>query len=162
MPIARVVVIEDEPAIRRGVVDALRASGYDPGRGSRWGAGCRRGTAARRRSDLTRPSFTQAGRARSANGRAQSAPDPPHHHTHSARNRRRSRPRAQDGRRRLCRQTVLRAGVTRPCGGPPAPICGPANGGTGCRGGAERLPAWARDGLRAQFPGILAERPRPQ
>src|SRR5690242_1290551 len=29
MPIARVVVIEDEPAIRRGVADALRASGYD-------------------------------------------------------------------------------------------------------------------------------------
>jgi two-component system, OmpR family, response regulator RpaB len=29
MPIARVVVIEDEPAIRRGVVDALRATGYD-------------------------------------------------------------------------------------------------------------------------------------
>src|SRR5438874_1443938 len=29
MPAARVVVIEDEPAIRRGVVDALRATGYD-------------------------------------------------------------------------------------------------------------------------------------
>jgi len=29
MPAARVVVIEDEPAIRRGVVDALRASGYE-------------------------------------------------------------------------------------------------------------------------------------
>src|SRR5205823_2659797 len=29
MPIARVVVIEDEPAIRRGVADALRATGYD-------------------------------------------------------------------------------------------------------------------------------------
>src|SRR5436190_16822957 len=29
MPGARVVVIEDEPAIRRGVVDALRATGYD-------------------------------------------------------------------------------------------------------------------------------------
>jgi DNA-binding response OmpR family regulator len=29
MPRSRVVVIEDEPAIRRGVVDALRLSGYD-------------------------------------------------------------------------------------------------------------------------------------
>src|SRR5918912_778919 len=29
MPLHRVVVIEDEPAIRRGVVDALRASGYE-------------------------------------------------------------------------------------------------------------------------------------
>jgi DNA-binding response OmpR family regulator len=29
MPSSRVVVIEDEPAIRRGVVDALRATGYD-------------------------------------------------------------------------------------------------------------------------------------
>src|SRR5437879_2943760 len=29
MPAARVVVIEDEPAIRRGVVDALRATGYE-------------------------------------------------------------------------------------------------------------------------------------
>jgi DNA-binding response OmpR family regulator len=29
MPIARVVVIEDEQPIRRGVVDALRATGYD-------------------------------------------------------------------------------------------------------------------------------------
>jgi DNA-binding response OmpR family regulator len=29
MPIARVVVIEDEQAIRRGVVDALRATGYE-------------------------------------------------------------------------------------------------------------------------------------
>jgi DNA-binding response OmpR family regulator len=29
MAIARIVVIEDEPAIRRGVVDALRASSYD-------------------------------------------------------------------------------------------------------------------------------------
>jgi DNA-binding response OmpR family regulator len=29
MSLARVVVIEDEPAIRRGVVDALRATGYD-------------------------------------------------------------------------------------------------------------------------------------
>jgi DNA-binding response OmpR family regulator len=29
MAIARVVVIEDEPAIRRGVVDALRVNGYD-------------------------------------------------------------------------------------------------------------------------------------
>jgi DNA-binding response OmpR family regulator len=29
MPIARVVVVEDEPAIRRGVADALRASGYE-------------------------------------------------------------------------------------------------------------------------------------
>jgi DNA-binding response OmpR family regulator len=28
MPIARIVVVEDEPAIRRGVADALRASGY--------------------------------------------------------------------------------------------------------------------------------------
>ena len=28
MPSHRIVVIEDEPAIRRGVVDALRASGY--------------------------------------------------------------------------------------------------------------------------------------
>ncbi len=28
MPIAQVVVVEDEPAIRRGVADALRASGY--------------------------------------------------------------------------------------------------------------------------------------
>ena len=25
----RIVVVEDEPAIRRGVTDALRASGYD-------------------------------------------------------------------------------------------------------------------------------------
>src|SRR5215471_8862803 len=29
MPHARVVVIEDEPAIRRGVIDALRATGYE-------------------------------------------------------------------------------------------------------------------------------------
>src|SRR5438128_2888098 len=29
MPPGRVVVVEDEPAIRRGVVDALRVSGYD-------------------------------------------------------------------------------------------------------------------------------------
>jgi DNA-binding response OmpR family regulator len=29
MPLARIVVIEDEAAIRRGVVDALRASGYE-------------------------------------------------------------------------------------------------------------------------------------
>jgi DNA-binding response OmpR family regulator len=29
MPQARIVVIEDEPAIRRGVTDALRASGYE-------------------------------------------------------------------------------------------------------------------------------------
>jgi DNA-binding response OmpR family regulator len=28
MPAARIVVVEDEPAIRRGVVDALRAAGY--------------------------------------------------------------------------------------------------------------------------------------
>src|SRR6266699_1095604 len=28
MPTARIVVVEDEPAIRRGVVDLLRASGY--------------------------------------------------------------------------------------------------------------------------------------
>jgi DNA-binding response OmpR family regulator len=29
MPKARIVVVEDDPAIRRGVVDVLRASGYD-------------------------------------------------------------------------------------------------------------------------------------
>ena len=29
MPTARIVVVEDEPAIRRGVVDLLRASGYE-------------------------------------------------------------------------------------------------------------------------------------
>jgi DNA-binding response OmpR family regulator len=29
MTLARIVVVEDEPAIRRGVADALRASGYD-------------------------------------------------------------------------------------------------------------------------------------
>src|SRR5947208_3741031 len=29
MPSARVVVVEDEPAIRRGIVDLLRASGYE-------------------------------------------------------------------------------------------------------------------------------------
>src|SRR6476469_1136567 len=29
MPNARIVVVEDEPAIRRGVADALRLSGYD-------------------------------------------------------------------------------------------------------------------------------------
>ena len=29
MPKARIVVVEDEPAIRRGVVDALRLTGYD-------------------------------------------------------------------------------------------------------------------------------------
>ena len=28
MPLATIVVVEDEPAIRRGVVDALRISGY--------------------------------------------------------------------------------------------------------------------------------------
>jgi DNA-binding response OmpR family regulator len=28
MPVARIVVVEDDPAIRRGVVDVLRASGY--------------------------------------------------------------------------------------------------------------------------------------
>src|SRR5205085_117492 len=31
MPTARIVVVEDEPAIRRGVVDLLRASGYEVG-----------------------------------------------------------------------------------------------------------------------------------
>jgi DNA-binding response OmpR family regulator len=31
MPATRIVVIEDEPAIRRGVVDALRASGFEAG-----------------------------------------------------------------------------------------------------------------------------------
>src|SRR5919108_429843 len=29
MALARIVVVEDEPAIRRGVVDALRLTGYD-------------------------------------------------------------------------------------------------------------------------------------
>src|SRR6516225_1533270 len=29
MPLARIVVVEDDPAIRRGVVDALRITGYD-------------------------------------------------------------------------------------------------------------------------------------
>ena len=29
MPEVRIVVIEDEPAIRRGVVDTLRLTGYD-------------------------------------------------------------------------------------------------------------------------------------
>ena len=30
MPLARVLVVEDDPAVRRGVVDALRLSGYAP------------------------------------------------------------------------------------------------------------------------------------
>ena len=29
MPKARIVVVEDEPAIRRGVADALRLTGYE-------------------------------------------------------------------------------------------------------------------------------------
>jgi DNA-binding response OmpR family regulator len=30
MPLARVLVVEDDPAVRRGIVDALRLSGYAP------------------------------------------------------------------------------------------------------------------------------------
>ena len=29
MPKGRIVVVEDEPAIRRGIVDALRITGYE-------------------------------------------------------------------------------------------------------------------------------------
>ena len=42
MPKARIVVVEDEPAIRRGVVDALRLTGYDVTEAADGAAGLRR------------------------------------------------------------------------------------------------------------------------
>ena len=41
MPKARIVVVEDEPAIRRGVVDALRLTGYDVSEAADGAAGLR-------------------------------------------------------------------------------------------------------------------------
>jgi DNA-binding response OmpR family regulator len=41
MPKARIVVVEDEPAIRRGVVDALRLTGYDVAEAADGSAGLR-------------------------------------------------------------------------------------------------------------------------
>jgi DNA-binding response OmpR family regulator len=41
MPKARIVVVEDEPAIRRGVVDALRLTGYDVAEAADGAAGFR-------------------------------------------------------------------------------------------------------------------------
>ncbi|MBX9579911.1 MAG: response regulator transcription factor [Gemmataceae bacterium] len=46
MPKARIVVVEDEPAIRRGVSDALRLSGYDVTEAADGSVGLREGAAA--------------------------------------------------------------------------------------------------------------------
>lgn len=46
MPKARIVVVEDEPAIRRGVSDALRLSGYDVTEAGDGAVGYREGAAA--------------------------------------------------------------------------------------------------------------------
>lgn len=46
MPKARIVVVEDEPAIRRGVSDALRLSGYDVTEAADGAVGLREGAAA--------------------------------------------------------------------------------------------------------------------
>lgn len=45
MPKARIVVVEDEPAIRRGVVDALRLTGYDVTEAADGSAGLREAAA---------------------------------------------------------------------------------------------------------------------
>jgi DNA-binding response OmpR family regulator len=45
MPKARIVVVEDEPAIRRGVVDALRLTGYDVTEAADGPAGLKEGIA---------------------------------------------------------------------------------------------------------------------
>lgn len=46
MPKARIVVVEDEPAIRRGVADALRLSGYEVTEAGDGALGFREGAAA--------------------------------------------------------------------------------------------------------------------
>ena len=46
MPKARIVVVEDEPAIRRGVSDALRLSGYEVAEAADGAVGLREGSAA--------------------------------------------------------------------------------------------------------------------
>ena len=46
MPKARIVVVEDEPAIRRGVADALRLSGYEVTEAPDGAAGLTEGAAA--------------------------------------------------------------------------------------------------------------------
>lgn len=46
MPKARIVIVEDEPAIRRGVSDALRLSGYDVTEAADGAVGLREGAAA--------------------------------------------------------------------------------------------------------------------
>src|SRR6185437_2276329 len=46
MPKARIVVVEDEPAIRRGVSDALRLSGYEVTEAADGVHGLREGSAA--------------------------------------------------------------------------------------------------------------------
>ena len=114
MPKARIVVVEDEPAIRRGVSDALRLTGYDVTEAADGAAGLQEAVVRRGRSGPARPAAAQAGRAGRAGRAAAGLPDPAGHHADRPRQRGRPRPRAEDGGRRLRRQAVLRPGAARP------------------------------------------------
>ena len=66
MPKARIVVVEDEPAIRRGVVDALRITGYEVAEAADGADGFQKAMPARYRPGTARPAAAEARRPRRA------------------------------------------------------------------------------------------------
>ena len=110
----RILTIEDDPAIRRGIVDALRFAGYEPLEAGRGQQGLKMALAAGVRSLALGPRAAGVRRHVHPPRGPQGAADAAGHHPHGPRRRRRSHPRT--GRRggRLRRQALQRQGAAWP------------------------------------------------
>ena len=123
-------------AIRRGVADALRASGYEVAEAADGARGLEEAVRPGRRSGAARPAAAAAGRPGGAGRAAQDPADAAGHHPHGPRHRGRPGARPENGRRRLRRQAVLRPRAAGPRRGGAAPLAGPA-------GRGRTAPGWA-------------------
>ena len=151
MSLPHIVVVEDEPAIRRGVTDALRISGYTVSEAADGDAGLE---AALRRDaglillDLLLP---RRGGLDVLSRIAQIAAEPAGHHPDRPRLRGRPCPRPENGGGRLRRQTVLGPRTARPRRSRPA-------AGFNAAGGDHRRPARQGEARPATPRGPLARR----
>ena len=155
MPPRRILVIEDDSAIRRGIVDALRFKGYDADRGgatARTGCGWPRGATA----TWSCSTWCCRGRAgwRSSRRRARRPADAAGHHPDGQGRGERPRAGAVRRRGRLRGEAVQREGVAGPRRGGAAAVAGAADR----RGHGRRSPAALRTCSGARSASTTAAR----